>query len=147
VDIEVTGAEQFAAVAKRLRAAGEEGKGLQKELQAAISKEAKPAGRYVAASAGSNLPHRGGLGYAVAGANISVAVQRTSVRMRLKTKGWDLAAMDRGRLRHPVFGNREVWVTQKIRPRLFTVPFQKSAPRVREQIVKAVDDVAKRIEG
>ena len=145
IELRIEGAEQFRAVSKRLNDAGNKGKRLKKELRAAILKEAKPVGRFVAVSAGSNLPHRGGLGYTVGGANISVSAGTTSVRMRLKAKGYDLAAIDRGRLRHPVFGNRENWVTQKVKPRLFTEPFKASAPRLRQRIIRATDNVAKRI--
>jgi hypothetical protein len=147
VDITITGADQIAAVSNRLKEAGNKGKRLEKELRAAVAKEAKPIGRYIAVSAGSNLPNRGGLGYTVGGANISVNVNIRRVRVSLKAKGYDLAAMDRGRLRHPVFGNRRIWETQQVKPKLFTTPFKESAPQVRVQIMKAMDDIAKRIEG
>ena len=147
IELRIEGAEQLAALSKRLHAAGNKGKRLKKELRATILKEARPVGRFVAVSAGSDLPHRGGLGYTVGGANISISAGTTSVSMKLKAKGYDLAAINRGRLRHPVFGHRENWVTQKVEKELFTKPFKAQAPRLRQRIIRATDAVAKRIEG
>jgi hypothetical protein len=150
LDITVTGADQLAALSKAIKAEGEAGKGLQKTVRESIRTSAKPLGKFVAVSAGRALPRRGGLGYKVAGATVSVtgnvSSRGISAKLKLKAKGYDLPAMDRGRLRHPVYGNRHVWVTQLVHPKVFTEPFKEGAPTVKRDIEKGLLEVAARIE-
>jgi hypothetical protein len=150
VDIQITGGEQVAAIAAALKAEGQAGKGLQKTVRASIRTSAKPLGKFVAVSAGRSLPRRGGLGYKVAGASVTVSGNvgsgGISAKLKLRAKGYDLPAMDRGRLRHPVFGNRHVWVTQVVKPKVFTDPFMEGAPAIRQEIEKGLLEVAARIE-
>jgi hypothetical protein len=153
VDIEITGGEQIAALAKAIKAEGAAGKGLQKTVRASIRTSAKPLGKFVAVSAGRSLPRRGGLGYKVAGAAVTVQGRLGRkgfdiiAKLKLRAKGFDLPAMDRGRLRHPVFGNRRIpWETQIIKPKVFTDPFMEGAPAIRQEIEKGLVEVAARIE-
>jgi hypothetical protein len=150
VDIQITGGEQIAALAKAIKAEGAAGKGLQKTVRASIRTSAKPLGKFVAVSAGRALPRRGGVGYKVAGAAVTVSgnvgSSGISAKLKLRAKGYDLPAMDRGRLRHQVFGNRHVWVTQLVHPKVFTEPFKEGAPTVKRDIEKGLLEVAARIE-
>jgi hypothetical protein len=150
VDIQITGGEQIAALAKAIKGEGAAGKGLQKTVRASIRTSAKPLGKFVAVSAGRALPRRGGVGYKVAGAAVTVCGNvgsgGISAKLKLRAKGYDLPAMDRGRLRHPVFGNRHVWVTQLVQPKVFTDPFTEGAPAIRQEIEKGLLEVAARIE-
>lgn len=61
--------------------------------------------------------------------------QRTLPRHLDSAKGW----------RHPVFGHKP-WVAQKGRP-WFAVTIRKHLPAVRANVIKAMDDIAKKIEG
>jgi hypothetical protein len=60
-------------------------------------------------------------------------------------KGIAVRSTNRGFVRHPVFGNREVWVTTRVPPGWFTEAMQNSAPKVRGEILEAMYDVARRI--
>jgi len=60
-------------------------------------------------------------------------------------KDRDLASLNRGRLRHPLYGNRKHWYDQQVSPGWWDEPLLESAPQAREEIVKALDDVAKRM--
>lgn len=51
----------------------------------------------------------------------------------------DLAAMNDGRLRHPVFGNKGHWVEQSIRPGFFDDAMDKGSEDVRRALIDAVD--------
>lgn len=63
--------------------------------------------------------------------------QRTLPRHLDSAKGW----------RHPVFGKREdPWVHQQGKP-WFSVTIERHAPAVRASILKAMDDIANKIEG
>jgi hypothetical protein len=63
------------------------------------------------------------------------ADQQSLPRHLDSAKGW----------RHPVFGNREVWVAQKGGP-YFADTIKKKAPQFREAIVKAMDDIQQQLE-
>jgi hypothetical protein len=74
---------------------------------------------------------------------VSVTGQTVSGRAR------KLRYLDAGELTHPVYGNREHWVTQTgtaqgVTPSWFTGPAEAGGPRVREAIGKALEDVAGR---
>jgi hypothetical protein len=65
----------------------------------------------------ARLPRRGGFADYMAR---RLEVHRSRVpggtRLTFDAKGTDAARINRGRLRHEVWGNREVWVTQTIHP-------------------------------
>ncbi len=50
-------------------------------------------------------------------------------------KGW----------RHPVFGNREIWVTQRGKPGWFDDTLRKAAPEARAAMGQVLENVARRI--
>lgn len=64
------------------------------------------------------------------------ADQRTLPRHLDSPKGW----------RHPVFGDRETWVHQRGKP-YFAVTIKKRAPKFRQAILEAMDEIGKDIEG
>ncbi|UBU10036.1 hypothetical protein [Nonomuraea gerenzanensis] len=186
VEVRITGADQLAKLAKRLKAAGDDGKKLRKELLKAIRAGAKPA-LADTRRAVRTIPVTGSRGggrkareehqfersrgdedrrraRARKGAGLRDSVAR-SLRLVVKTgsktplvrievdaskmppdqrtlpkhldavKGW----------RHPTFG-RDPWVHQQGRP-WFRVTIKRHAPAVRARILKAMDDIADKIEG
>ncbi|YCK35179.1 hypothetical protein ACNF49_14150 [Actinomadura sp. ATCC 39365] len=203
VDVRITGAEQLAALAKRLKDAGDDGKRLRKELLKAIRAGAKPALADtrkavrtipVTGSRGGGRKQRAHKVYrdrfgkvldkthdfelgsdeleeerakiearARKGAGLRATVAR-SLRLVTKTgsrlprvrievdaskmpqdqrtlpkhldsvKGW----------RHPTFGH-DPWTTQHGRP-WFSVTIERHLPAVRAHILKAMDDIANKIE-
>lgn len=147
-DLRISGAEDLAALSKRLRAAGESGKGLRRELLAAMQRSTKPIKQDVADSWASRMPHRGGL----AGRRLRLATrtrtggQRVGVRIvSASSDGYDLGSIDKGNLRHPVFGNKKAWTTQRITAGIITDPQEQSAPDVRAEIVRAIDSINRKI--
>lgn len=145
VDLRVDGADQLARVAKVLRTTGNAT--LRRELYAGIQRATKPLKAAAKDAARAQLPKRGGLNEFVAGSKLATRSRgggRTpGVRITAtKTGGHDLRAIDNGRLRHPVFGNRAAWVTQSVKPGWFTKTMQDGAPVVRKEIVSVLDDVA-----
>ena len=141
------GAEQFAALARRLKAAGEVE--LRRELYAAISDAAQPVARRVSAFAylAPYMPDR----YAgVLSEDMKVSVSRITGRnpaVRLvaqgRRKNRKLTRVNDGFLAHPLFGNREHWFTQGapsggMRPGFFTDEAQAAAPGIRDKILEAM---------
>jgi hypothetical protein len=53
--------------------------------------------------------------------------------------------LNRGKWRHPVFGNKENWVTQTSEPNWFDGTIKKHAPEVRREIKAQVDEVMRKI--
>jgi hypothetical protein len=150
--ITVNGADEFARLSRQLKEAGQ--KGLQREFTQAISRSVKPLKAELPASARTHLPRRGGLAERVAGSRIGFT-RRTSGRgvgLRVQAKNaYHLAQMDKGFVRHPVFKRRGeesrsfVWVTQRVIPGWFTDPTDAAAPRIRREVLRAMDDVARKI--
>lgn len=151
MDVKVTGAEEFGILARRLKEAG--AKDLQKELYAAINRSARPLTQKMKLSTDTYLPGR----YAAElSASLRVSTSKLSGRnpaVRLKAaaktpsgKPRNLVALNRGRLRHPLYGNRRHWFNQAVRPRFYDEPLEQGAPRVRAELVEAIQKVARKIE-
>ena len=140
--IEIRGAEQLATLSKRLKEAGD--KDLKKELSAGIRQAMEPLKQEVRQSALRTLPQRGGLARRTA--KTSLRVTRSARGIRLVGKSSDsIRRMNSGTIRHPVFGNRSVWVDQRIPPGWWDRPTQSAAPQVRADLLKAMDRVARKI--
>lgn len=141
--IEIRGGEQFNALAARIRKAEGE---LKPELYDALERAAPPLERAATRSALANLPRRGGLNAVVAAAGISH--QRRAGGIRITARGiTQLALTDQGKVRHPVYGNPGTWVGQAIPKALdwFGNPIRDGAPKIREELGKALDKIARKI--
>lgn len=148
LDIKVVGADRLARLSRALKDAGD--KELRRELGTGLRRAARPMRDTFKAGALGFLPHRGGLAEEVAeGMRFTTKVstgKSPAVRITASLPGHDLPAIDRGRLRHPVFGNQHNWVTQQIRPNFWTDSGYVAAPAVRAELVKAIDAVARKLE-
>lgn len=141
--VRVEGNDDLQRVADALKAAAD--RDLQKRISAAMRDIAKPLGQDVLEEGAAELPSRGGLSAYVAskgriGVSNSLRGRTASVTLALRNRGVRFAAMDRGLLRHPVFGNRSVWVGQSLPAGMFSKAFEKRADEVRPRLVKAAQD-------
>lgn len=115
------------------------------EFTRALRGIAKPYATTVLAAGAARLPKRGGLAARVAASRIGVQSSTLRATASFKSdRGYDLRAMNRGRLRHPTYGH-EPWVTQDIEPGIFTQPFEAGAPAVRRQMLAAAADALNKI--
>jgi hypothetical protein len=140
--VEIVGGEQFAALAAKIRKAEGE---LPHELVKALERSAPPLKRAAKASAAANLPQRGGLAGIVAAAGM--ATQHRAGGIRITARGiTQLKLTNDGKVRHPVYG-RSRFVTQAIPKALnwFYKPMQDGAPKVRRELNKALDKIARKI--
>lgn len=146
-DLNVYGAAKLDAVAHRLKETDD--KELRRELYRGIARAGKPLKAAVRQGALEALPKRGGLNAYVARSrtNLKPLAGRGDAVVRLTTakKGSDLRAINRGRLRHPVFGNRKVWVTQSVPAGWFQKSVESQHDEVRREVVKVLDEVAEKI--
>lgn len=141
----IYGAAQLAELARTLREAGE--KDLARELTAGVAKALEAAPGAVRESALAILPRAGGLNERVAASKVTTRRSKSSVRV-VASSDYDLKAIDRGRVKHPVFrkkGRKDVWVIQIVPAGWFTRPLRALAPAVAAAIEKAARDVAGRI--
>jgi hypothetical protein len=139
-------------LARDLKAAGSPARGLRLELLRAMRLAGKPMADAARESARENLPKRGGLNtYVADDAKIAVrnrvaANRGVGVRIVATEGGVNLTRMDKGMVRHPVYGNRAAWVSQTIADGWFTKPLNERAPVAQAEIVMAMNIIGRRIE-
>jgi hypothetical protein len=147
---ELRGAVQLARVAKALQGQGDAGKGFRKELQSSLVKATKPVRKDLKAAIPDALPKRGGLAAKVAsdssfvlasnrsrGATVGVRIQGK----RRGLKGGSLRRFNSGVVRHPVMGNREIWVSQTagVRKGFLDNAFVKQTPEMQRAVRAAIE--------
>jgi hypothetical protein len=144
-------ASELEAAAVRLRRAGQDD--LARELTAAMRRGVQAVPGQIRDGLRPHLPDRDSAdladvdiktitrsGSATTDAVVSVYAKASGKQRRLKS-------LDEGRLTHPVYGNREHWVTQAVQPGWFTGPAEAAAPRVRAELEQALRDVAAKAAG
>ena len=124
---------------------------VRKECEKGLRNAARPMQRTFRASALGYLPLRGGLAEWVAAGmrfRTSVSLQPDRLRLRISASlpGHDLPALNRGRDRHPVYGHRDRWVTQEVRPNFYDDGGTVGAQEVEPELVDAIDRAADRLE-
>lgn len=147
IELRVEGADKLARVSKALRQAGD--KDLAKELRQGITRAVKPLKVAAKQSASSTLPSRGGLGKRVSRTSLPHSKRGGAKNPGIRIKALpnavaDPLRIDRGRVRHPVWG-RGPWVLQDVTPGWFTKPMNEAGPAVRAEIAAALDVVAAKI--
>lgn len=145
MELRIEGAEKLAAVARQLRQTGN--KELRKEMYRGLRQAAKPLIADARQHARDTLPKRGGLNERVARSRFRVSVRAAGrdPSVRITATGLDKRLDTQGRLRHPVYGNRRVWVEQKVKAHWFEIPMRAGSRHVRRELVRVVDDVAKKL--
>jgi hypothetical protein len=145
IEPSIRGADDLAQLARALRAAGDPGKGLRKELYRGLQRATKPLKAKAQQAAAESLPQSGGLAQVVAAkSKISTRIMTgSSPRVSIQAKGVGVST-DKGFVRHRVFGT-DAWVTQKVQGGWFTQTMKDSGPAVAKELNDAIDDVADRI--
>jgi hypothetical protein len=143
-DFEVRGSADLKRVAREIKAAGD-GR-LRREMLRGIRDAVKPGIPAIRESAASTLPKRGGLADRVASQPFSVRTSLAAGKVSVVGKGMkELKDIDAGRVRHPVYGDRSRWAQQAVTPGFFTKPLERRAPSIRAGVLRAVSDVARKI--
>lgn len=154
MNVEIRGAEQLGELAKRLKAEGEAGKGLRRELLKEIRSAAKPlaeAAKSAVKALPTKPPEDTGLRRRIA-AGVKVRTRTAGKQVGVRITAGKLDANDanlprrlnKGSWRHPVFGS-DTWVTQTIQPGWFDKTLRRGGPRVRLQVKAAMKRTANRI--
>jgi hypothetical protein len=112
-----------------------------------VRKERKEVGGIVGGSNGESVAAR------VVGAKYAVRVtggrrpRATITATESSGKSINLSALDRGRLRHPLYGNKNFWYTQRVPEEWFTRPMEESADKFNSELSKAAETVIKKAFG
>jgi hypothetical protein len=119
-------------------------KDVQKALRKALRDTAKPLGSAVVRTGSAQMPSRGGLRAKLAGGKVGLAISlgnNPKVTLKLGAKpGIGLANLNRGTLRHPVYG-RGKWVSQRVPAGTYDAAFEAGAPAVKRRVADAAQDV------
>lgn len=140
------GADDLGVLAKRLKEVGD--KELRKELLRGIRVATKDTKAAIKANALRQLPKRGGLNVVVANSKFTTKTRMSARSTGIKimaTNPHSIRGMDRGKLRHRVFGT-DRWVSQSIPSGWFSGPVEADAPKVQAEIGKAMASVAAKLE-
>jgi len=118
-------------------------KKLMRDINDALKEAARPLLGKAAAAARTSLPQRGGLAASVGRASFKVSVTQRGVR--IVAKGSGVGGSNRGTISHPVFGNRDRWVKQPVKPGWFDDEMTASAPDVKPDVVAVIERFAERV--
>ncbi|HET9969070.1 MAG TPA: hypothetical protein VFQ68_12625 [Streptosporangiaceae bacterium] len=143
-------ASELEAAAVRLRRAGQDD--LARELTAAMRRAVAPVPGQIRDGLRPHLPDP----YAeVLAADMDIRTitrnnggdAAVSVYAKARGKSRRLRRLDAGQLAHPLWGDREKWYDQAVKPGWFTGPCEAAEPRVRAELEKALADVAAKAAG
>lgn len=141
----VRGVAGLRALAKRLRVAAG---GMPDDIRDGVQWAVKPLDRSVRKQIGRVMP--GGYAHVLGAAwRTQVSATKTGVTVtgyaRGRAEERDVVALDRGRLRHPLFGDREWWYGQTVRPGFWSGPVEDTAGKVEQRVSKVLDNIARKI--
>lgn len=149
MEVEVRGSKELGDLSRKLKDTGRND--LRKTLLKAIRDAGKPILKKAQDRAEADLPQTGGLAAQVAGSKFSVrtslAMSGAAVRLMVINNKGLIKSTNAGSIRHPVFGNTDVWVQQSVKGGWFSDTAQRSAPVMRAEIIKAMRKVARQVEG
>lgn len=142
--IRVEGTEQFARAAKALNELGD--RGVRRAVYKGFRETARPLGEAARAGGAAAMPKRGGMSARIAAARIGQTNATTGSNPRIVVslatrEGYDLPGLNRGTLRHPVFGHRKTWRSQAVKAGAFTDAFEAQAPRARAAVIRQLEQV------
>ena len=146
VDVSSSGTDKLIRLAAAIKASGD--KNLQKELRKALQRAARPLKASARQGALAILPHKGGLDeYIATKSRITSSLITTGSGAGLRIIG-NAKRLDDGSVRHPTFGRKGPgeWHDERVTPGWFTKPLILDAPKVRDELDKAMDDVARQLE-
>jgi len=151
VDAEFT-ADDIDRLVKNIRAHGNR-KALEKELRGGLNRVSKDIRGQLVEVVPTALPKRGGLAATIREATRSRTAVKggkwAGVSMVFSARGHDIRTITGKRLRHPVYGNRDVWVeqTKGVEPTVFAAAVDDQTPEIRRAITAVMASVASKMGG
>ena len=149
-DFGIRGAEDIDRLVKAIRTHADS-KTLRRELYSGLNRASKPIRAELEEAIPLALPKRGGLAALYQRETKFTATAKSGrlagVSIRGRARGRDARLLTRGRLRHPVWGNRENWVEQTVGLDADALPkvFDNQKPEVQRAILRVMNDVARKL--
>lgn len=107
--------------------------GARSEIRRTLTKATKPLRTQIRDAARDRLPKAGGLNKWAAvmpGLLTDFRPDTQSVKIRDSKRGHDLKSIDEGRVRHPLYGDKNHWYQQAVAPGFFTDTVAARSPEV-----------------
>jgi creatinine amidohydrolase/Fe(II)-dependent formamide hydrolase-like protein len=147
LEMSIRGAAELREVAALLRA---EQRLLQRNVNQGTRKAVKPLERAIRAEIPLRMPRRYA-GVLEGALKVVTSLRGAGLTLTIKAAGLksnrDVAARDRGSLRHPVFGRAtKRWVDQRITPGFVANPIRATADEVYRELDKVAEGVRERVE-
>ncbi len=149
-ELTIRGADDIDALVKRIRTHAD-AKALRKELYRGMNSVSKKVRGQMIEVIPAALPRRGGLADQIKAKTTSRVWAKSGkyagVSMRFAARGHDIRTLTGKRLRHPVFGNRGVWVDQTagVEPAVFAAKFEAQKPEIQREIVRVLEELARKV--
>ena len=149
-DAEIAGTEQIDALVRTIREHADR-KALQRELSAGLNSVTKHIRGQLVEAIPAALPRRGGLAATIQkSAKFNTSAKSgawAGVTIWGKSKGHDMRTLTGRRLRHPVYGNRGVWVNQTrgVLPGVFLAKWEDQKPEVQRAMSEVLERIAQKI--
>jgi hypothetical protein len=150
-DVEIVGLESLARLSRAMREAGEQGKGIKREIRTSLNRETKKTRADMRKAISPALPQSGGLAADVLRSTRFTtqlgSASNPSVSIRARGRRSIRRMNASGSFRHPVFGRRDVWVNQFV-PGLagfLDKPFEASRPDLQYAVTQALARVRSQI--
>lgn len=152
-EVRMTGTADLYSLRRALKQVG--GTGLSRQMNNAFKVALKPLEAEIRGEATHLMPSGYG---AILSRSLTfrlasrTAKQSTSMKLRVfgdgKRERRDVPSLNRGRLRHPVFGRRrQAWVNQRVRPGFIDKPVDRLVPSIQREMNAVIDEVAAKIVG
>jgi len=149
-DFEVRGADDIDRLVRAIRSSAD-AKSLRRELYAGLNRASKGVRGQMIEVIPAALPRRGGLAAEFQATTTARTTAKSGkwagVSIKFRSKGHDVRTLTGKRLRHPVFGNRNVWVTQTkgVDPTVFVGKFDEQEPEVLKAVLDVMNEVARKV--
>lgn len=149
--LRLEGTDDLQRIADALAEAGD--KALINRVRKGLRDAGKPIGLRVLDRGADEMPARKGLRAHIkevgrVSVNSALKGRVANISVVLRTQGADIKKMNMGSLRHPVFGNRDVWVGQPVPSGSWSRAFEAERTEATAAVLKAaqdaLDDVARK---
>lgn len=139
----ISGGRQLQAISQALKAFG--AKDLRNELNRGATRAIRPVRAEVRRSAKVWLPKRGGLAKQIASSTMRTrrvyTTRSAGISLQVTSKH-HIGTMNRGIVRHPVFGDDDTWTTQRINKGWWNEAVRRTAPGARREMQRVIREVA-----
>ena len=137
-------ASEYRAFAAKLKGAE---KSVARSLRKRLRDAGKPLAQGVVEDGPEGLPSGGGLADWLRQSKGAVSMTQSRLEIKLSRGGkHDLNVINRGTLRHPLYGNRRVWVAQSVEAGTYDKAFDKHAEQALPEVARALDDIMREIQ-